>query len=115
MAVLNCWRVILKFDSGLDVPCIEYAHSGMVDLHACAGLLEAKAFLDKASMLDALIGHLDVCPKRDCFGWQGLADEIEQQHLDAQNQASQVSFPYLPPSMHYEIQKACQSTSKVHA
>ncbi|KAK9862370.1 hypothetical protein WJX84_006492 [Apatococcus fuscideae] len=56
---------------------------------AVAGLLEAKAFLDKASMLDALIGHLDVCPKRDCFGWQGLADEIEQQHLDAQNQASQ--------------------------
>ena len=51
----------------------------------CAGLLEMRALLDREEVLDALLSHLDVCPKTDCFAWQGLADEIEHLQTSALN------------------------------
>lgn len=57
-------------------------------LLASAGFLEMKVWLDSEEMLEALLSHLDVCTKTDCFGWQGLADEIE--HAQSSSLTAQV-------------------------
>ncbi|KAK9831089.1 hypothetical protein WJX74_003083 [Apatococcus lobatus] len=56
---------------------------------AVAGLLQSKSLLEGEDVLEALLSHLDVCPKVDCFGWQGLADEIDHAHQKAQAEATQ--------------------------
>ena len=60
-----------------------------------AGLLQSKALLEATDVLEALLSHLDVCPRLDCFGWQGLADEIEDAHQKAQASTTQVRAPAL--------------------